>query len=64
MNDICKTLYSRSGIEARSVNVEDFEYWLEKTGKTNIKGTTYNQPKTYESNKNIHIYINMKQEQE
>ena len=51
MNDICKTLYSRSGIEARSVNVEDFEYWLEKTGKTNIKGTTYNQPKTYESNK-------------
>ena len=51
MNDICKTLYSRSGIEARSVNEEDFEYWLEKTGKTNIKGTSYNQPTTYQSNK-------------
>lgn len=28
MNDICKTLYSRGGIEARSVNIEDMESWL------------------------------------
>lgn len=28
LNDICKTLYSRDGIEARSVNLEDIEYWL------------------------------------
>ena len=55
MNDICKTLYSRSGIEARSVNVEDFEYWLEQAGKTSVRDTytyvaTYGNPKTYESN--------------
>ena len=56
MNDICKTLYSRSGIEARSVNVEDFEYWLEQAGKTSVRDTyanaaTYGNPKTYTSNK-------------
>ena len=58
MNDICKTLYSRSGIEARSVNVEDFEYWLKQAGKESLRddygkssGTQYNTPKTYESNK-------------
>ena len=57
MNDICKTLYSRSGIEARSVNVEDFEYWLEQAGKTSVRDAykngevQYNNPKTYESNK-------------
>ena len=59
MNDICKTLYSRSGIEARSVNIEDFEYWLEKAGKTSVRddytnsdsNTQYNRPRTYESNR-------------
>ena len=53
MNDICKTLYSRSGIEARSVNIEDFEYWLEKAGKTSVRDTYtgYNQSTTYKSNK-------------
>ena len=58
MNDICKTLYSRSGIEARSVNVEDFEYWLKQAGKESLRddygkssGIQYNTPKTYESNK-------------
>ena len=59
MNDICKTLYSRSGIEARSVNVEDFEYWLKQAGKESVRddsrnndsNTQYNTPKTYESNK-------------
>lgn len=34
MNDICKTVYSREGIEARSINIEDMEYWLTETGKT------------------------------
>ena len=54
MNDICKTLYSRSGIEARSVNVEDFEYWLKQAGKESLRddygkssGTQYNTPRTY-----------------
>ena len=38
MDDICKTLYSRNanGIEARSVDLEDFEYWLEQS----IEGVT------------------------
>lgn len=33
MDDICKTLYSRNanGIEARSVDLEDFEFWLEQS---------------------------------
>ena len=33
MDDICKTLYSRNanGIIARSVDLEDFEYWLEQS---------------------------------
>ena len=59
MNDICKTLYSRSGIEARSVNIEDFEYWLEKAGKTSVRDNyknmdsnpQYNHSRTYKSNK-------------
>ena len=59
MNDICKTLYSRSGIVARNVNIEDFEYWLEKTEKISKRdnykqintNTQYNYQKKYESNK-------------
>ena len=56
MNDICKTLYSRSGIEARSVNIEDFEYWLQDISvrdnyKNSYSNTQYNHPKTYTSNK-------------
>ena len=58
MNDICKTLYSRSGIEARSVNVEDFEYWLKQARKESVRddfkdgyNIQYNTTKTYESNK-------------
>ena len=57
MNDICKTLYSRSGIEARSVNIEDFEYWLEQKGNTSVRdnytnaGVQYNHPTKYPRNK-------------
>ena len=59
INDICKTLYSRSGIEARSVNIEDFEYWLEQAGQTSVRddyiqndsNIQYNNSMTY---KNIH----------
>ena len=55
MNDICKTLYSRSGITARSVNYEDFDKWLTTAGKSardNYKneGTQYGKTKTYTSN--------------
>ena len=32
MDDICKTLYSRGNIEARSVDLEDFESNLTETG--------------------------------
>lgn len=34
LNDICKNLYSRNGITARSVNLEDLEKWLTDEGKT------------------------------
>jgi hypothetical protein len=38
MNDICSTLYSKTvngnKIEARSINLEDMEYWLTDEGKT------------------------------
>lgn len=33
MEDICKTLYSRKGIEARSVKIEDIELYLTDEGK-------------------------------
>ena len=61
MDDICKTLYSRNanGIEARSVDLEDFEYWIEQsTGGVAARdaysnGTyTYGDSVTYTSNNN------------
>ena len=54
MNDICKSLYSRSGIEARSVKIEDFEYWITDDGKAireeymSSGGVAINRTKTYE----------------
>ena len=33
MNDICKTLYSKGNISARSIKYEDIEYWLTDKGK-------------------------------
>ena len=58
MDEICKTLYSRSGIEARSVDLEDFEYWLEKSeGGVEARANygknqpyKYNKENTYPSN--------------
>ena len=55
MDDICKTLYSRNGIEARSVDIRDFEYWLEKSAegvssRSAYKG--YGEEKTYEPTNN------------
>ena len=41
MNDICKTLYSRGNIEARSIKYEDIEYWLTDAGKT-IRDENFN----------------------
>ena len=69
MNDICKTLYSRSGIEARSVNLDDVEYWLTDTGKTTRSnfsyysgGPTYGNTQTYTGSNsyypNIYQYQN------
>ena len=60
MNDICKTLYSRNGIQARSVNIKDLEYWLNKSEEgtaarssyitsTNV---AYGETKTYTENNN------------
>ena len=34
MHDICEKLYSRNGIKARSVTLEDMESWLTEAGKT------------------------------
>lgn len=34
MHDICEKLYSRTGIKARSVTLEDMDYWMTNTGKT------------------------------
>lgn len=50
MDDICKTLYSRNanGIEARSVDLEDFNYWLEQsTGGVAARGAYSNGTYTY-----------------
>lgn len=41
LNDICKSLYSRSGYEARSVNMEDIEYWIEKSKEGVSKRESY-----------------------
>lgn len=58
MDDICKTLYSRNanGIEARSVDLEDFEYWLNQStsgvssrDSYTIDGYTYGDSATYTS---------------
>ena len=60
MNDICKSLYSKTsnGITARSVNLEDYEYWLTDTAKqtrtgyaTYSGGPTYGKTQTYTSNR-------------
>ena len=57
MNDICKTLYSRGDIEARSVNYEDIESWLTPEGETvrdaytkYTGGPIYNHTQTYTVN--------------
>ncbi len=34
MHDICEKLYSRTGIKARNVTLEDMDYWMTNTGKT------------------------------
>ena len=51
MDEICKTLYSRSGIEARSVDLEDFEYWLEKSEGGVEARANYGKNQPYEYNK-------------
>ena len=55
MDDICRTLYSRTGddITARSVDLEDFDYWLEKSEggvATRNNYSDYGKEKTYSSN--------------
>ncbi len=59
MNDICKTLYRRNGIDTRSVNLDDFEYWLNQsssgvTARNNYNNgkATYGDQKTYTGNLN------------
>lgn len=54
LNDVCKTLYSKSSknIIAKSINIEDIEYWLTDAGvqiKNNSIGAskTYNDPYMY-----------------
>ena len=61
MNDICKTLYSRGNINARSVNYEDIEYWLTDEGKKERDaysgysgGPLYGHTQTYTSTKKIY----------
>ena len=54
MNDICKILYSRGTIKARSVNYEDLEYWLTPEGETerdgySSYGVQYGHTQTYTS---------------
>ena len=55
MNDICKTLYSRGDIEARSVNYEDLDHWLTDAGKatrdrySSSGGVTYGDTHKYTS---------------
>ena len=56
MNDICKTLYSKGNIKARSIKYEDIDEWLTDDGKK-IKnnysdyenGPTYGHTQTYMS---------------
>ena len=57
MNDICKTLYSKGNIKARSVNYEDIEKWLTPEGEavrdgysSYSGGPTYGHTQTYTSN--------------
>ncbi len=59
MNDICKTLYSNGRMEARSINLEDLEYWLKKTANglsardnyiESSSGIKYGESKTYTTN--------------
>ena len=58
VNDICKSLYSRGKIEARSVNYEDIESWLTPEGEAVRDaysvyegGPTYGHTQTYITNK-------------
>ena len=58
MNDICKTLYSRGDIEARSVNYDDIESWLTPEGEAvrdafsiYSGGPTYGHTQTYTSSR-------------
>ena len=60
MNNICKSLYSKNskGITARSIKLEDFEYWLTDTAKqardeysSYDAGPTYGKTQTYTSNR-------------
>ena len=48
INDICKKLYSNNSknIEARSIKIEDIEYWLSDTGKE-IKNSSYGKTIAY-----------------
>ena len=50
LNDICKTLYSRGEIKARSVKYEDLEYWLTEEGKAVRDADGYGQTNTYTTN--------------
>ena len=58
MNDICKTLYSKGNIKARSVNYEDIEKWLTPEGEavrdgysSYSGGPTYGHTQTYISDR-------------
>lgn len=65
MDDICKTLYSNNanGIEARSVDLEDFEYWLEQSTSGVVtrnsytsNGYTYGDSETYTINNKYPLF--------
>ena len=68
LNDICKTLYSREGIEARSIKLEDMESWLtddilNEDGTVKVKGgkTAKNE---YISNRINNIEVNTPENQQ
>ena len=54
MNDICEKLYSRGSIKARSVSLEDFEYWLNKSTSGVQARADYGKGNTYEYGKENH----------
>lgn len=53
LNDICRTLYSREGIIARSVNISDFEYWLEKSNSGVTNRANYCKDTQYQYNNEV-----------